>query len=219
MAGKGRDMKSIKTLCLTAIATGLLIAIAHAGSASATVLCTTTSTPCNNAWGQNTEIESSLEPGKKSEIKDTNGNLLDQCSKSSLKITTKTTGSAVTTVEATTPTLAWSECTSPTKTVTLAILEIHHIATTDNGTLTAKSLQVTFNSVLLGSCTYGLGATFVDIGTFTGGSVPAFTPPIIDINTVLNKEAGASSCPTTARWTAVFEVSSPSGFGMYVEPS
>lgn len=212
-------MKLTKTLCIAMIAAGAALAIAIADSASATVLCTTTSTPCANRWGSSTEIDSTLEAGKSSEIKDTNGNLLSECTTSTLKLTTITVGGATSTVEASfgKASLTWNACTVATVSLAGGTVEIHHISSTDNGTVTGKGMQVTVNTLLFGSCTFGLGAAFRDIGTFTGGSIPAGTPPVIDIDTVLTREAGL--CPSSARWKAVFEVTSPSGFGMYVEPS
>lgn len=72
-------------------------------------------------------------------------------------------------------------------------------------------------TTLFGDCVFGLGGAFADIGTFTGGSIPAGTPPVIDINAPLIKEAGL--CPAGASWKATMEVTSPNRFGMYVEPS
>jgi hypothetical protein len=211
-------MKFAKTVLLASTALGVLIALNLAGTASATVLCTTTSTPCANRWGANTVIDSSLEAGKSSEIKDTFGFQLEKCNTSTLKLTTTTVGSATTTVLASFAkgSLTWEACNEGTTTLIGGSVEIHHIAGTDNGTITVKELRITINSVL-GDCIYGFGKNFADVGTFTGGSIPAGTPPVIDINAVLASEGGA--CPVSARWTATFEVTSPNGFGMYVEPS
>ncbi len=211
-------MKNVKTVFITASALGVLIALSLAGTASATVLCTTTSTPCANRWGANTEIDSSLQATKSSEIKDTFGLQLEKCNTSTLKLTTTTVGSATTTVLASFAkgSLKWEACNEGTTTLVGGSVEIHHIAGTDNGTITVKEMKITINSVL-GDCIYGFGKSFADVGTFTGGSIPAGTPPVIDINAVLANEGGP--CPATVRWTATFEVTSPNGFGMYVEPS
>lgn len=208
----------LATTCIAAAA-GLVLALSLAGSASATVLCTTTSTPCANRWGVNTEIDSSLLPGKSSEIKDTFGFQLEKCLTSTLKLTTTTVGNAVTTVLAgfAKGSLTWELCNEGTTMLAGGSVEIHHIAGTDNGTITVKGMRITINSAALGDCIYGFGANFADVGTFTGGSIPLGIPPVIDISATMVNEGGA--CPADVRWTASFEVTSPNGFGMYVEPS
>jgi len=217
-------MKAVKTFCFAAIGSGLLLVIAFAGSASATVLCATTTTSCNNRWGLGIEIDASMEPGKTAEFKDTNGNLLDKCGESTLKMTTTKVGSATETVKAgfAKGVLTWNSCTVATTTIAGGEAEIHHLTGTDNGTITANSMQVTLNTVLFGTCVYGLGA-FTNIGTFTGGSVPKLPPPVLDINAVLSKLTGSgATCPTTTRWIAIMEVTSPDEpkeTGIYVEPS
>lgn len=210
-------MRFVKTFSIVVVG-GLLLALSLASSASATVLCTTTSTPCANRWGAGTEIDSSLEAGKSSEIKNTNGNLLEKCNTSTLKLTTTTVGSATTTVLASfgKGSLTWEACNEGTTTLAGGSVEIHHIAGTDDGTITFKGMRITINSAL-GDCFYGFGSNFADVGTFTGGSIPLGMPPVIDINALMVNEGGP--CPVDVRWTATFEVTSPNAFGMYVEPS
>lgn len=132
-------MGIVRTISLVAVG-GLLLALSLAGSASATVLFTTTSTPCGNRWGANTEIDVTLEAGKSAEIKDANGNLLTKCNTSTFKLTTSTMGGAMSTVEASfgKASLTWGACTVTTTTLAGGSFEIHHITGTDDGTLTGN---------------------------------------------------------------------------------
>ena len=93
--------------------------------------------------------------------------------------------------------------------LSLGTLEVHHIATTDNGTVVSKEAKVT---VILGvSCVYGSGAG-TNIGVLKGGSTAT-----IDINAVVNKVEGSFACPSTAVWEAKYLITEPDS--LYVEPS
>src|SRR5690242_3801061 len=93
-------MRYRKALGLAAIAIAALAAFLGAASAQATVLCATTSTPCNNRWLKETEIDLQLEIGESFTLRNTTGGLEVECRSSTLKIFTTKTGSSTETVTA-----------------------------------------------------------------------------------------------------------------------
>jgi len=95
--------------------------------------------------------------------------------------------------------LTWGGCNQVTKTLEGGELEVHQIAGTHNGTVTAKGFKVTV--VVAGvSCVFGAG-TGVDLGTLTGGA-----PAKLDASAVVNKVEGGFLCPADSNWTAEYTV-------------
>jgi hypothetical protein len=105
--------------------------------------------------------------------------------------------------------LTWTGCTSTTSTVLGGTVEFHHIANTENATLTGKTFKLTV--ILAGlDCVYGPTGAGADLGTFTGGASPSF-----DINAGLPKVEGPVLCPASVTWTATYSVTDQE---IYVEP-
>jgi hypothetical protein len=179
-------------------------------SAQATVLCATTSTPCNNRWVKETEIDLQLEIGESFKLKNTVGELEVECRTSTLKLFTKNNGGAAETVvgSVTAANIKWGLCSATTDTIAGGEIEYHWITGTDNATLTGKGIKVTFNEVGV-SCVYGFGAG-IDIGTFTGGVIPR-----VHLNAIATKQEGSAFlCPTDEVMTGEYE-SDP--MNMYAE--
>jgi hypothetical protein len=203
-------MKYLKMLGLAAVAAMALTAFLGASSASATVLCKTSlTTGCHAAgWAypSGTTIDASVESGTKATLETLGGLIRDECSESTVKGSTTTTGSSSETIKGTVETanLSFGGCTATTDVLEGGELEVHWIAGTDNGTLTAKKFQVT---VVIGgeSCIYGTGTTGTDLGTVTGGSMAT-----IDVSATVTKQAGSgANCTSTSNWTAKYTVTSP----------
>jgi hypothetical protein len=208
-------MKHLKTLALAAVATSALFAIAGAGSASATVLCSTTADPCPSAqkWGLVT-LEFSIPSGSAINLKDTSGNELDKCTTSKTKGPITNTGSSTATVTSTVEETTWGGCTFQTNTVVKSKLEIHKIAGTSNGTVTSDGeFQWTINTVLFGSCIFGY-ASGTDIGTITEGK-----PATFHLNAVVKRFGTNFACPETERMTGTYTLTSPSGTTLSVSSS
>jgi hypothetical protein len=203
-------MRYVKMLALAAVAVGALMAFVGAGTASATKLCSTTVDPCpaGQHWPSGTEIDFSLVPGGSALLVDTAGNKLDTCTISTVKGKTTTTGSATETVKGNITALPWEGCDFPTTTNKLGTLEIHKIAGTSNGTLTAGTItEVTINTVFFGSCVYGITAG-TSIGDLTEGKGAT---AIFHANAVAHKLSGSNfACPETSKWTATYQLTSPS---------
>jgi hypothetical protein len=191
-------MKYLKASGLAAIAAMALTAFLGASSASATVLCTTTTTPCGTGWHVDEIV---LSATGSTSTHSTGGALEATCTGSSMTGTKTRTGSATTTpawVFATAG-LTWSGCNQTTDTLEGGEIEIHQIAGTHNGTVTEKGKKVTV--VIAGvSCTFGAGGG-THIGVLTGGS-----PAILHVNAITLKVAGSFLCPADTVWEATYQI-------------
>lgn len=207
-------MRHLKMLGLAVMAAAAFMAFIGVNSASATVLCTETVTPCPagkklGPTGDSTDnwIHATLEAGTSAYLLPTGGTTkepLVTCPESTVTSESEATGSATETAKGTVEAkwLTWGNCTPPgVTTIKGGTLEVHWTAG-DNGTVTSKEAEVTVNIGGV-SCTYGSG-TGITVGTLTGGS-----PAKMDINAVVNKVAGSFACPTTAIWEATYIVTEP----------
>jgi len=210
-------MKYLKMLGLAAVAAAALTAILGAGSASATVLCSTTVEPCpaGQKWPVGTTLDWSVPSGSSVRLVNTSGEELDTCSGSTLKWTITNSGSATTTVTGENEGTTWSSCTFPTNTLTLGKTEIHRIAGTHNGTVTADaSTEVTINTVFFGSCIYGAtsGASIYELKEGKAATK--------EVNAVVEKFSGSAfACPSTAKWTGTYVLTSPVNTTLSVQDS
>jgi hypothetical protein len=210
-------MKHLKTLGLAAIAAAALMASLGTGTASATVLCSTTAEPCpaGQAWPAGTALDLSLEAGSSLLWQDTSGNTLETCINVTLTSEITGAGSGTSTVKAKNKSLTWNECTWADKTIVLGGLELHKISGTSNGTLTAsEEISWTFNDTWAGSCIYGW-TSGNHIGTLTEGK-----PATLDLNSVIQRLSGSSFlCASTAHLIGSFTVTAPGNTTLAVEAS
>jgi len=195
-------MKYVKILGLAAMAAAALMAFIGAGTASASVLCSAKENPCSaaNKWPNTTNLLFTLKSNTSAKLVDTEGNTLDTCTGSTVEGEVEKVGSATTTVTGPVTRLLWSGCTFTTTTTQLSKLEGHVTGTGPNGTLTSDGeFKVTINTVLFGSCVYGVTAGTA-LGSVTGGASATFVA-----NAIANKLSGSNvACPTTSKWTAEY---------------
>lgn len=222
-------MKYAKMLALAALAAGALMAFIGAGTASATVLCSTTTgnnpCPAGQKW-VNQHLDFTVPAGGSLKLMDTVGNTIDTCKEGTVEGTLTNSGSAtetpttVLTTPVPTTGLTWSSCTFPTKTLsTEGKIKIHRIAGTSNGTVTSDSkFEVTINSIILGSCVYGVTTT-EDLGELTEGKTGTATPPTFHANAVAEEFGGKAACPDTAVWTGTYALTSPPNTTLSVSES
>jgi hypothetical protein len=198
-------MKYAKMLALAAVAAGALMAFIGAGTASATVLCSTTVEPCPAGQKVTGTLDFSIPTGQSASLVNTAGESLDKCSTSTVKGKISNAGSATETVTGSVEELTWGSCTFPTNTLTKGKLEVHKIAGTSNGTVTADgTFEVTINTVFFGSCIYGV-TSGVDLGEITEGN-----PAVFHANAVAEKFSGSNiACPETSKWTATYNLTTP----------
>jgi len=210
-------MKYVKILGLAAVAAAALMAFVGAGTASATVFCDTNTNPCSAKWAAETQLEFHVKPGTVGKWGSTAGETLVECTEGLLK-GRPSAGGATATVKMSVAAseFNWnSGCSGVvTKTLEGGTLEIHAIAGTGNGTVTATGF--TFTTSLFGSsCTYGFLST-TDMGVLTGNGTGN---AVLDINTTFSKKEGSIICPTSLSWSEEFTQVAPSGTGLYVETS
>jgi hypothetical protein len=206
-------MKHLKILGVAIAAAVAMLVILGAGSASGTVLCTETTTPCpsNRDEPQGTVVDAHLVGTAVWETSGPSPTILDTCTSGTLKFETLNTGSALGTVRARIKEMAFSNCTKFEKLINLGSIELHHIENTDNATWVETETELTMEAFSGVSCTYGPGAG-TDLGAVKGG-----VEPVININGALSKTTGGFLCPTSIQWTANFQVTSPTP--LYFEPA
>jgi hypothetical protein len=204
-------MKNIKVLVIAAVAAAAVTAFIGAGTASATVLCESTSTPCNSKYKVPVQFDASIE--ETAVLESTTGEVLNTCTEGTIKGAIGFEGEANNTTRIGTEEWSWKKCTQAVATLEIGELEIHAITGKDDGTFTARFERWTTN-FLGASCIYGTGTEIAtDMGTLTGGFEAT-----IDVNAVLNKLAGSAFiCPATARLTAKYKVTEPKP--LFVEAS
>lgn len=207
-------MKHLKMLGFAALAAAALMAFAGAGSASAAVLCKTNTNPCSSKWTKGTALEFSLKNGTSALWKTTENLSIKTCTGASLKGEMISEGSATEAVKIKVTEDSWTSCSVPTVTLELGELEITNISGTQNGTVTLKNAKFTTNDAFFGDCSYGTGATGIDLGTLTASGIG---DSVIDVNARLAPIGGAC-CPDVV-WLEEFTITKPQETPLFVEPS
>lgn len=202
-------MKYLKMLGLAAVAAAALMALAGTGTASATVACKVTETPCapSNEWELGTKGLASLKAGTSAVMSSTAGEALMTCNAGHISGTLENKGGPTETMHqaGSSANIVYEGCTNTMDTIKGGEVELHHIAGTDNATVTIKGFETTVS--LFGvSCIYTYGAG-IDAGVITGG-----TTPRMDVNAVLPKSSGSSFlCPSTVKGQFEGSLTEPAG--------
>jgi hypothetical protein len=180
-------------------------------SAEETVLCTEKSLSCpgGKTDGVGTEIKTSLVSGTKSILTNSFKNI--ECNKSSINAKVTSTGK---TIGASIETLTFEECNCEVKAIKKGTLELKHIESTENATVTSAGTEVTTScSTIFGTvhCIYATeGGT--DLGPLEGGN-----PAKIKISKVnIPRLSTSAFCIEKGEWDAEYEVTSPKP--LYIEP-
>lgn len=207
-------MKYLKMLALAAVAAGALTAFIGAGTASASTFCSTTVESCPSAqkWPVNEILEFTLTSGTSAQLVNTAGESLDTCKSSKVKGPVTNAGSSTETLTGSIEELTWGTCTFPTTTTLKGKLEVHKIAGTSNGTVTADGeTRVTINTIFFGSCVYTV-PTGESIGDITEGN-----PAIFHANAVAHQVGENVACPATSKWTATYTLTTTPGTTLSVD--
>ncbi|MDQ3725251.1 MAG: hypothetical protein M3335_05085 [Actinomycetota bacterium] len=179
-------MNRKKTFLLTVLAATVVIALAAAGSASATVLCKAAESPCSavNRYAKATALHGVTEAGwtMKTETQKA------ECVGYTFSGKTTTEGSATETVEGNHESIQGAPCSGNFFLLKAGGYVIHHLAGTSNGQLTIKNFEVllTGNGI---ECKYG--------GTFTAGTLTGGNPATLTINASVPKTSGGFLCSPT----------------------
>jgi hypothetical protein len=191
-------MKYLKMIGLAAVAAMALMA-STAGTASATKLYSG-----GTALGTGSLVSLSLTG---SSVLSSNGNTLNTCTGGQFTSEITNAGSSTTTVSGPNTTIDFENCVSTVHTESAGSLEIHHIAGTNDGTVTASG-AVIGNTIFGTNCLYQSG-TGKHLGVLDGKTGASEHATIhIDI-TVSEAEPKKFICPDTANWTGHFVVTSP----------
>ena len=205
-------MKYVKMLGLAAVAATALMAF-MAASASASVLCSTATTPCTSKWPTGTVLDFSLKSGGSAKLVTTDGKTtLDTCTGGGTTVSGKLESdtSTGTNAKGNVSALKWETCTFLTNTLKTGGLEVVK-GTGGNGTVKSTGeFQVTINTGFFGSCIYGVGA-----GT-TLGELKEGKPATFVANAVAVRFGTNFACPETAKWTGEYTLTTPANTTLYV---
>ena len=199
-------MKYLKMFGLAAVAAAAVTAAVGAGSASATVLCNNTTTFCTVKYVAPTGVEGTLIGSSVLEV----AGSINECSESTFEGEIEKNGSETETFTVKLTKWTWNCKVKNTKTIANGMFEVHHINTTDNGTVTEIGTETT-TEVGGATCTYGTGVG-IDLGTFVGGN-----NPILTVSVKIKKTAGGMLCPTEPTWTAEYKIARPTA-PLWIEP-
>ncbi len=188
-------MKHIKILGLAAVAAMALMAFASTASA------TTLTTGAGAKVTTGTTIDFSIPAGGSALLVNTKGEALDTCTESTVKGKTTNEGGTGVAVKGNVETLTWGNCTFTTKTITANGLQVNGTA---SGNVSATgTFEVTINTVLFGSCIYGV-TSGTSLGTLASGTFTA--------NAVAERFSGSAfACPETSKWTGSYTATEPAG--------
>jgi len=208
-------MKYMKMLGLVVVAAMALAAFLGAGSASATVICHTKTSPCPQKWAKGTQVEFSVKSGTSASWKETTGIAVKTCTGGTIKGEITNAGSETEAVKISVPAseFKWTGCTVATETLKGGEIELTHITGTDNATMVFKGFEFTTTQSGI-SCKYGLGEG-IDVGTLTGS---ATGDAVMDINSVLPVTGGGLCCSDVA-WIEEFTLTKPQETPLYIRKS
>lgn len=190
-------MRYLKAVIAVAVLVAAMAALGT-GSASATVLCKTSSSPCGSLYPKGTVFHSELTPGTTAVLKA--GFATFECTEGGGTVETTTNGSATETVKGITKTLSFGGCNGTVNVLKSGSGEIHWTSKT-NGTFAVEGVEVT-GSTLGVDCVYG-GSISSGI-TLNGG-----TNPTISINAKVSLLSGSFLCGNPATMTASMTVTEP----------
>ena len=190
-------MKFLKGLAIAAAMAAVFV-VFGAGTASATVICKTKTSPCGSPYLKGTVFNATLTPGTTAVFKA--GFMTIECTEGNGSVEMTTSGSAAETVKGNTKTLSFGGCNAEFKVLKTGTGEIHWTSKT-NGTFTAEGMEVT-GSALGVDCVYG-GKISSGI-TLNGG-----TSPTITINAKVPLISGGFLCANPGSMTASLTVTEP----------
>jgi hypothetical protein len=203
-------MKYLKMLGLAAIA-ALALAAFGASSASATVLCSTKTSPCTGTkYGAGTTLHAVQKSGTKPTL--TTSITTVTCDESTIHGHVTNGGSSSTTVTGEITKILFTKCQTSSGTACTVTettgpwhAELHYGGTVGNGTLTVKKAagEDPGATVVCGSLINCKFTTSLATLNVTGGG-----PAIVAAKNISLARSGGI-CPETATWNAEYEVKQP----------
>jgi hypothetical protein len=205
-------MKHLKMLGLAVVAAAAFMAVIGAGTASATELCTTATTPCSGTMYQpGTRIDAMLETGTNAVL--TTSITTVTCTASTVNGETTSTGGATTTaVTGKISGLTFTGCTrTGGEACTVTSVALGNVSVTGGAASTTAKFNFNLTSKTSAHvvCGFFINCTFyTESATLAGQNQTTGMPTIKAENIVLKKEP-EGICPETATWTAAYEVTEP----------
>jgi hypothetical protein len=199
-------MKHLKILSLAAVAAMALMAFASSAYAAGGGLYNG-----STRLGVGAKIDFS----GSAKLVDTSGNTLDSCTGSTVNGELTNAGSSTVNPTGNISELTWTGCTFTTKTVSTGNkLQIEWTSGTTGNVKSDSQIEVTINTVLFGSCIYGV-ANGTSVGTLTTAATGAAT---FDANAVAKRFGTNFACPETSKWTGTYTSTEPSP-NLHIEAS
>ena len=209
-------MKYVKMITLAAVAAAALTAFV-AASASASVLCSAPEATCStaNRWPIGTTIDFSLKTGTSAKLVTIDGSTtLVTCTGAGTTVhgtlASDTSSATPTNAKGNVSALRWETCTSTTDTLKIGGLEVVQGAGGNGTVKSTGEFQVTINTVLFGSCIYGVAAG-TSLGELKEGKPATFVA-----NAGVVRLGTNFACPETAKWTAEYTLTTPANTTLYV---
>jgi len=191
-----------------ALAIGLALTVAAAlslaSSASATVLCKTSGSPCSGGtYGKGTIIEASLKTGTSWVL---TADKTRSCEEATIKgEVTGAGGTPGAPVTGTVTSMKVGKCSAAVEVTKGGTFSIS--STASGSVLTLEGFEINAGG---GLCLYGGPAAT----TLTPGAMAS-----IGVNTSIPKSGGSGSCPATAGWSAQYTVTTPEPLYVPSEPA
>jgi hypothetical protein len=136
-------------------------------------------------------------------VTDTNGNVLDTCTESTISGKTEQETAATISMAVA---ITWGNCTNETLTLKGGTWTISWISGL-NGIVKSDGEEETTNGFFGTSCVYGTASTGTTLGTLTGSSTGSAT---FSINALTERKISNFLCPATLIWKASYTVTRPS---------
>jgi hypothetical protein len=150
-------------------------------------------------------LDFTIPSGGSANLVDTSGNTLDKCTGSTVKGELTNAGSSTVNPTGTITSLTWTGCTFTTTTLAPGKLQAEWTSGTTGIVKSDAQIEVTINTVLFGSCIYGV-ASGTSLGTLTTNSTTTAT---FDANAVATRFGSNVACPATSKWTGSYTSTEP----------
>ena len=201
-------MRHLKLFSLAVVVAMAVIALGGAGTSSATVLCTSSLSPCPPESKVTTTFDNAvvadIKSGTSMELRETSSKIFATCTGGTLTFNVSKTGSATeTSVLAVTGGEAWKGCAITPRAT--GSLEIHHVAGTQKGIVTATGVEVTVGTGL-GDCTYTTG-TAQEMGVLTPSGMGELA--ILKVEALLSWKSGGFCFGQDFLWLAEMMITQP----------
>lgn len=190
-------MKFLRVVGLAAVVAIVIACALGAGSASATVLCKTNTTPCGSKYGVFSSIEFRLSTGTKSVLKA--GFATVECEESAIRGEIfGSEGGGGFEISIPLETLAFGKCNCTVKTLSTGNADLAWTSGTMNANVRAVNYEIEVKCGEIKSCRFGI-VTNEKI-TFTGGN-PA---QLAAAEAPMTKVSGPATCLATSKWSAKY---------------